>query len=128
MTESRVRFSEEKLASEFLYPLTRTLLTSTTEGTAQTIGTVRAESLGLLERLVVSNQTGTDADLTVYFVPDGGTIGAANREITAISISGNTSVDLTDLAGGLYEGGTQIRAFASTGSALMLMGHIRGLL
>lgn len=124
--ESRVNFRETPLATSHYYPLTATLLTATTEGTAQTLGTVRADTLGLLERLAVSNQTGSAATLTVYFIPSGDTIGAANRQITALSIPANTNVDLTELVGGLYEGGTVVKAFAGTTSALIVSGYFKG--
>lgn len=128
MIENRVQFRQAEVAVEYKYPLTRTLLTATTEGTAQTIGTIRAESLGELEKFAVSNQTGSAAALTFYAIPDGDAIGAANREITALSIPGNTNVDLSDFVGGLYAPSTELKAFASTGSALIVMGAVRGVL
>lgn len=124
--EQRVRFTERETADLYRFPLTRTLLSATTEGTAETIGTVRAQSIGQVGRLAVGNQTGSAVDLTVYFIPDGGTIGASNREITALSIPANSNVDMTDFIGGLYAPGTVIKAFASTTNALILMGYVEG--
>lgn len=125
--ETRSRISINEAARGYVFPITRTLVTATTEGTAQTIATMRDQALGQVKRLAVGNQTAAAASLTVYFVPEGGTIGAANREITALSVSANSNVDLTDLIGGVYEPGTTIRVFASTGSALIVMGHIKAL-
>lgn len=128
MNEGRVRFTERRPASDYYYPLTATLLTATTEGAAQQIGLVRERALGLVERLIVTNQTGANVDLTVNFVPDGGTIGAANREVSSLTVPGNTNIDLSDLIGGLYAPKTAIYAYASAGSALLVAGHVRGLL
>lgn len=124
--ESRVRFSQRETADLYRFPLTTTLLTATTSGTAHTLGEIRSQSLGEVARLVVGNQTGSSAALTVHFVPDGDSASAANSEVTALSIPANSNVNLTSLIGGLYESGTQIKAFASTGSALILMGHVEG--
>lgn len=128
MSEQRFRVSEERFASEVLFPLETTLLTATSEGAAETLGTIPERQLGQIARLAASNQTGSAASLTLYAIPDGGTIGASNREITALTVAGNTNLDLTDLVAGLYGPGTVFKAFASTGSALMVMGYVRGLL
>ena len=128
MMQTRILEQAIETPTRYFYPLTTTLLTATTEGAAQTIGTVRAESLGLVERFFVANQTGSATSLTVNFIPDGGTIGAANREIPALSIPGNTNVDLSDFIAGLYAPGTVVRAYASAGSALIIGGYVRGLI
>lgn len=125
MRQVRVLQEDVPTSSEFLYPLTTTLITATTEGAAHTIGEIRAQGIGELGRLFVGNQTARTADLTFYAVPSGASIGAANREITALSISGNTNVDLTELVGGLYAEGHQFRVFASTASALIVGGYVR---
>lgn len=128
MTEGRFQVRETPIARAYLYPINRVLLTATTEGAAQTLVTIRDDSLGELEGLAVSNQTGSAASLTFYAVPDGEVIGAGNREITAKSIPANDNVDLLGLVQGLYAPKTALMAFASTGSALMVMGKIRGVL
>lgn len=128
MSEQRLRVSEERFASEVFFPLATTLLTATTEGAAQTLGTIPERQLGQIVRLAVSNQTGSGASLTFYAIPNGGTIGAGNREITAMTVDGNANIDLTGLVAGLYGPGTTLKAFASTGSALMVMGYVRGVL
>lgn len=62
--------------------------------------------------------------LSLHSVPSGGTIGAGNTELAAVSIPANTSSDLTDFIGGLYEAGTTLEVYASSGSALVVHGWV----
>jgi hypothetical protein len=73
-------------------------------------------------RLAVANITGSAATLSINAIPSGGSIGDSNAEMRAVSIAANTSVDLTALIGGLYPAGTAIKAYAGTGSALVIHG------
>lgn len=123
--ELRQRVDLVQTAQSVLFPLTSTLATATTEGGAQTIGTVPSQALGLVERLVVCNQTGTAATINVNCVPDGGTAGASNREISSLSVAANSVTDLTDLIGGLYAPGTTLQVWSGTTSALLVSGYIK---
>lgn len=128
MIEQRVRTSEQRFATQYLYPLETTLITATTEAAAQLVATVRGDSLGKVERFVVGNNSASPADFTAYFIPSGSSVGAENREVTAIEVAATSNLDLTDLIGGLYAPGAEIRVFASTADALIVMGYIRGVL
>ena len=124
--ETRVQTREVVQASGYAYPLATTLITATAEGTAHDLGSVRDNSLGYLERLFVANQTGTTATLTFYAIPEGGTIGASNKEMTALSIAPNQNANLAEFTAGLYAPGTTFKAFSGTASALIVGGYIRG--
>ena len=103
-------------------PLDHLLITATTSGAAQTFATVRANTMMKVRQLSVVNTTGSAATLTLHAIPDGGSVGAAPTEISAMSIGANTAVDLTNLVGGLYKSGATLKAFSGTGSALVLHG------
>lgn len=103
-------------------PLDHLLITATTSGTAQTLATVRANTMLKIRQLSVVNTTGSAATLTLHSVPDGGSVAAGNTEISALSIAANTAVDLTALVGGLYKSGAMLQAYSGTGSALVLHG------
>lgn len=124
--ERRVRFSQQEVAEIYRFPLERTILTATSDATAQVIGEIRPQSIGEVARLVVGNQTGTSADVSVLFVPEGETAGAQHREVTAVTVAGNENLDLTRFIGGLYAPNTEIRAYASTANALIIMGYVEG--
>lgn len=122
--ESRVRVSAEQsiAAPSRDIPLPHLLITATSSGAAQTFFTVRASTRLKIGRLSVVNATSSAATLTLHSVPSGGSIGTGTTEISALSIAGNTAVDLTSLVGGLYAAGTTLRVFAGTGSALVIHG------
>ena len=124
--EGRVRFTQEQVASAYNYPLTTTLLTATSEGTAQTLGVVRSDSVGRLLRLAVNNQGMVAANFTFYAIPADGTIGAANQELTARPITAGAAEDLSGIVAGLYAPGTVFKAFCSVGSTLLVSGFIEG--
>lgn len=106
-----------------LAPLSQTLVTATTSGTAQTVAAVRNGSAMLLKRLALSNSTGTAVDVTIHAIPAGGTAGNGNREITALSVGANAAVDVADVMGGLYGPGTTLKVFAGTASAVLVSGY-----
>lgn len=104
-------------------PLDKLLVTATASGSAQTLLTVKADRAAYIERLVVSNITGSAATLNLDAVPNAGSISTATAELRGMSIAANTAVDLTELVGGFYAPGTTLQTWAGTGSALMLSGH-----
>ena len=126
MNQGRVLFTQERAAGATFQPLTPTLLTATTQGGAQSLGTVRGQGLGLLERLAVSNQPASATSITLHAIPEGDSIGAGNRELTAFVIEGNDSVDVSGLVAGLYAPGTECKAYFS-GGAVRVSGYLRAL-
>lgn len=104
-------------------PLPHLQITATTSGAAQTLVTVPENRVLLVSRLAVVNTTGGAVTLTLHSVPSGGTLGAGNTELAGYSIAANTAVDLSDLIGGMYEGGATLQAYSNTSGALVLHGH-----
>lgn len=88
----------------------------------QDFATVRAGVMLRVQRLAVTNVSGSAATLTLHAVPSGGTAADGNAEMKGLSVAANTAVDLSDLIGGLYEAGTKLRALASAADALVLHG------
>lgn len=126
MSQGRILFTQERAAEASYQPLTTTLVTATTQGSAQLFGSVQGRGLGLLERLAVSNQSASAASITLHAIPAGDSIGAGNRELTAFVIEGNDSVDVSGLVAGLYAPGTEFKAFSS-GGAVLVSGYLRAL-
>lgn len=122
--EQQVRiFEGDQYVASRLVPVSKTLITATTGGTAQTIWTVQDQKAFEVTRLVASNITSTAATLTLHAVPDGGSIGSGNAEIVGYSVAANTAVDITDLVQGLYPSGTTLQAWSGTTSALVVSGY-----
>lgn len=121
--EQRVRISDiSKPVPARFVPIEHLLVTATTSGTAQTLYTVRASVMLKIGRLTVANTSASAATLTLYAVPDGGAVGTGNMELGAVSIPANSAADLTPYVGGLYKSGATLRAFAGTGSVLVIHG------
>lgn len=85
------------------------------------VATVPAQEIGRVMRLAVCNPTAAAVSLTVTVLPPGG---SELAQISAMEIEANTSVDLTDLIGGLYVSGT---AIAALGEDLVLSGWMEAL-
>lgn len=122
--EQRVRINTGRLEQERPVPIDHLLITGTGTGSAQTIFTVQEKTLAEVRRLAVANTSGSAATLSLHSVPDGGSIGTANTELAAVSIPANTSSDLTDFIGGLYEAGATLEVYAGTASVLVIHGWI----
>lgn len=123
MSELRVRADQEVgIVSSRHVPLGHLLITATSSGAAQTFYTVRTGVMLKVRRLAVVNITGSAATLSLNAIPNGGSIGDSNAELRAVSIPANTAADLTDYIGGMYEAGAVLKAYAGTGSALVLHG------
>lgn len=119
--EQRVRLNESPVRTRYV-PIDHLRITATASGSAQTLHTVRAGVMLKIGRLSVANTTGSAATLTLHSIPSGGSIGADNTELAALSIAANTAVNLTELIGGLYQTGTAIKAYSGTNGALILHG------
>lgn len=89
---------------------------------ANTVLTVRARAQIKLQRLSVVNTTGSAATLTLHAVPDGGSAGAGNLEISQQSVPANGAVSLFEVMGGFYDAGTSLVAFSGTTNALVVHG------
>ncbi len=126
--EQRVRVNTGLQQQERPVPVDHTLITGTGTGSAQTIFTVRDQTLAKVERLAVANTSGTAATFSLHTVPSGGAIGTGNAELAQVSIPANTSSDVTDVIGGLYEAGTTLEVYAGTTSVLVVHGWITELL
>lgn len=121
--EQRIRISDPSpIVGRRFVPIDHTLITATSSGAAQTIYTVRTGVMLKLGGLSVANTSGSAVALTLYAVPDGGSVGTGNMELGAASIPANSSADLTPYIGGLYKAGATLRVFAATGSVLVIHG------
>lgn len=120
--ESRVRVNTGEGVAAREVPIPHLLITATTSGAAQTLFTVRAGVLFKVRRLAVANITGSAAVLNMNAIPTGGSLVDGNAEAKGLSVPANSVNDLTDFIGGFYAAGTVFRAFAGTGSALVLHG------
>lgn len=103
-------------------PIAHLNITATTSGTAQTLFTVRENATLELKRLAMANTTGSAAALTLHSVPSGGSIGVGNAELVAVTVPANSSADITDVIGGLYEQGTTLEVYSDTSGALTIHG------
>lgn len=121
--EQRIRISDPSpIIAKRYVPINHLLVTATTSGAAQTLYTVRDGVMLKLGGLSVANTSGSAVALTLYAVPSGGAVGTGNMELGAVSIPANSSVNLALIVGGLYKAGATLRAFAATGSVLVLHG------
>lgn len=121
--EQRVRISDvSKPVPARFVPIEHLLVTATSSGSAQTLYTVRAGVMLKIGRLTVANTSASAAPLTLYAVPDGGSVGTGNMELGAVSIPANSAADLTPYVGGLYKAGATLRVFAGTGGVLVVHG------
>ena len=103
-------------------PIKHLSITATTSGTAQDLFVVRSEVALEVKRLSIANVTGSVATLTLHSVPSGGAIGVGNAELVAVTVPANSSADVTDVIGGLYEQGTTLKVFSDTSAALTIHG------
>lgn len=91
----------------------------TIAGTAETLYTVPASTLSIVEVEVVNN-TGTNATVTVYIVESGGAAGTGNVILNAVTINANAvGIRLGPYA---MEAGATVQALAGTADAIT--GHV----
>lgn len=72
--------------------------------------------------LIISNVTTGGNTFSLYFVPDGGTAGAANAVIIDRNLSAHTSTRLSQFDGMVLAPGTFIQALCDTNDAVNLTG------
>lgn len=117
----RVRTQDEALKARKV-PIPHLQVAATTSGTADTLLTVRSGVLMQIHQLRVANITGTVAALSLNSIPSGGSIGDDNAEFRSVDIPANTSADLTNYIGQMYDAGTVIKAYSDTTNALVISG------
>ena len=75
----------------------------------------------IVDKLTVTNTTGTAATYTLHKVPSGGSAGASNQLIPARSVNGGSVDQCPELVGHTLEAGDFVQALASAGATLTLM-------
>lgn len=123
MREQRIRVNDGVSFLERLVPIAHVTISATTEGAANTVYTVQDRKILKVDRLVAFNSNALAVDLTVHSIPDGGTIGAGNVECTSYAIPAGEALEVHDIIGGLYEGGTVLKAYCSIASAVIMHGY-----
>ncbi len=124
MREIRARINDSRQTQARPVPIDHTQISATVIGSAQTIFTVRDDTLAEVKQLAVANTSGTAATISLHSVPSGGSASTGNTELGAFSIAANTSVDLTDLIGGLYAPGVTLEVFSGTTNVLVVHGWV----
>lgn len=122
MDEVQLRQAPGLVVESRKVPIAHLNVTATVIGSAETLFTVRDDVAFEVKRLAVANTTGSAATLSLHTVPSGGTAGVGNAEFMAVNVPANSSSDLTDYIGGLYDAGTTFEVYAGTNGALTVHG------
>lgn len=104
-------------------PIRHTLISATSLATANVFYTVRDGVAFEVNGLSVVNTIASGVALTVHAVHPDETQGTGTIEISQMTIPGNSAVDLSDLIGGMYETGTELKAFAANANVLNIHGR-----
>lgn len=70
-----------------------------------------------ITELILANNTATAAAVTLYLVPNGGTAGAANAILAAVSVAANDTKYLSDLKT-LFPPGASLQGLQATAAAI----------
>ncbi len=89
---------------------------------ATTLYTAPAATTTIVKNILICNTTGSDATVTINFVPSAGSASVSNRIISALTVSGNNTVVVE--CSGILATGDFISALQNTSSAITL--HITG--
>lgn len=84
--------------------------------TLSTFYTVPAATQAIVKNLLLCNTTGTDATITLHFVPSGGSAGTTNKVISTYTVKANDTV-IIDLSG-VLEAGDTIQGLQGTANAI----------
>lgn len=122
MDEVQLRQAPGLIVESRKVPIEHLNITATVIGSAETLFTVRDDVAFEVKRLAVANTTGSAATLSLHTVPSGGTAGVGNAEFMTVSVPANSSSDLTDYIGGLYDAGTSFQVYSGTNGALTIHG------
>lgn len=88
--------------------------------TNTTIYTAPADADFVIEGINVANVTGLADDVTIYFVPDGGSAGTSNMVLRSSQVLGSTTLRLTPFDGERLSPGTSIVARCTTANSINL--------
>lgn len=109
-------------------PIAPVVITSTSSASPTEIFTVpenRTQAICSLENFNALNTLTTSADLTVYMVPDGASVGGTYLEIFEFSVPAKTALRIEDIMSGSYSPGTTCYAYASSVPSIVLRGTLR---
>lgn len=87
-----------------------------------TLYTVPANTKTIVKQIILSNTTGTDATVTLHFVPNGQTAGNENKIFSTLTVTANNT-GIFDLSA-VLEAGDTIQAVQGTANAITI--HISG--
>lgn len=90
--------------------------------TVSTLYTAKDDADFWIQHLWAANVTGGALTLTLYFVPDGGTAGAANTAMATVSIAANTSVVLDVAVNHRLPVGASLQALCSSNDGINIGG------
>lgn len=82
--------------------------------------TAPANSRVIIQKLTLTNTTGTARTATVYLVPDGGSPTASNTLLSAVTVAAGYTMDVVEAAGHVLEAEGTIRALADAGTAVTI--------
>ncbi|BDG48763.1 hypothetical protein [Parageobacillus sp. KH3-4] len=88
----------------------------------ETLYTVPTNTKTIVKQIVLSNTTGTDANVTIHFVPNGQVAGNGNKIFSALTVTANNT-GIFDLSA-VLEAGDTIQAVQGTANAITI--HISG--
>lgn len=115
---------DRRIPAVRIIPVNSLNVTATSSGTAQTLFSM-GEFITEVIRLTVTNTTGSAATLTLHVVPESGTIGSGNMELSAYSVAANTTLRIDELLGAYYPPNSTIQVFSGTNGALNVRGGVR---
>ena len=100
-------------------------LTAVTQLTtsAATLYSVPSATVTTVKTVTIANVTATDAQVTIYLVPNGGSAATTNAVLGSVNVSANTTT-IIDTAW-IIPASSTIQAKASAGSAINV--HISGI-
>jgi hypothetical protein len=123
MTQQQVVIENREIVQSRTIPFDGLSVVATTSGAADVFATANSRNAMQVKRLVACNTSGTAATLSLHAVPSGGSVTNDNAQLVGYSIAANAAVDLTDLIGGYYAQGTELRVWAGTTDVITLSGH-----
>lgn len=101
-------------------PIANLNITATVAGSAQTLVTVPANEMLRVDRMTVTNKSGSSATLSLHSVADGDSAGDTNLEIDVLTVPANTTLRVDGYLGGLYAADTTLEVHSGTNGALVI--------
>lgn len=87
---------------------------------ATTEYTCPADTKAVIHRFTATNTTGGAVTLTIYIVPNGGSAGATNKVLSALSIAANTTTDITQIQDHVLDESDFIAVEASAATSITI--------